>query len=565
MSYLLTGTGKLIIPMNTSVQETIVKFFTLLILALLSLPSFGQQPKLTAEETEKRKKEAERIEPQAKQLMQEEKYVQALELYKKLDSLCPNIPDYIYQLGVCYINLDYNWKALPYLEQCNKRSSVYPIALSYYLARSYHLSHRFQDAIKYYEKYRNQVKRINSKTTRHILSNLSRQIQMCRNGIALMQHRNPIEVFSMSAAVNSPYPEYGPVISPDEKQIIFTSNRPNTTGGQRDEATGYYYEDIYVSYKSDTGWSVPAKMEGSISTAGHDASISLSPSGNKLIIYRYGKEKVMSKASGDLYICEWDGTSWQQAIPLPSGINTKGWEPSASMTEDENIFYFTSNRSGGHGGTDIYRMKKLPNGEWALPYNLGKTINTPYDEDSPYISPDGNTLYFSSNGHNSMGGYDIFVSRYNKEKNEWSKPENAGYPISTAHEDLYFSWSRDGRRVYFSSIRPEGAGDKDLYYAILHENSAETLVMKGVIYDSSTIEPLAASIKVTDKNTNELVGIFNSNMLDGHYLILLREGRDYDIVIQAENYEDIAERVNLTELHDYNEITKDIHLNRMKE
>lgn len=542
------------------------KSFYLLSLVFLFIAigkGIAQNTKLSPEEKEKIQKEINRIAPIAKKYFDNEKYLLALEQYELLYNLNPDNPDIIYPLAVCYINNDYNWKALPLLEKCNKKSASYPIALSYYLARAYHLSHRFEEAIKYYQKYSNQVKRANPKNVAEITGNLARQIQMCKNGIELLQLRKHIEVFSISSAVNSPYPEYGPVISADEKQIIFTSNRPNTTGGMRDEETGYYYEDIYVSYKNDTGWSAPVQMGGGINTNGHDASISLSPSGNKLIIYRYGKEKAISKASGDLYICEWDGNAWKQAIPLPEGVNSKGWEASASMTEDENTIYFSSNREGGFGGTDIYRIKRLPNGEWALPYNLGSKINTPYDEGSPYISPDGNTLYFCSNGHKTMGGFDIFISRYDKEKNEWSIPENVGYPISTAHEDMYFSWSLDGRRVYFSSIRPEGKGDKDLYYAILHEENAETLILKGGIYDAATSEPVQASITVTDKNTDELVGIFSSNFMDGQYLIVLNEGKDYNITIQSENHEKVEERINLTELHDYNEIIKNIKLRKL--
>jgi Tol biopolymer transport system component len=144
-----------------------------------------------------------------------------------------------------------------------------------------------------------------------------------------------------------------------------------------------------------------------------------------------------------------------QAIKLPQNINTSGWEPSASFSSDEKMLFFTSDREGGKGGTDIYSIKKLPNGEWALPQNLGEAINTPYDEDSPYLHPDGKTLYFSSNGHNTMGGFDIFTSKWDEETQKWSVPENVGYPINTPHDDLHFSWSADGRRVYFSSIRPD--------------------------------------------------------------------------------------------------------------
>jgi hypothetical protein len=266
-------------------------------------------------------------------------------------------------------------------------------------------------------------------------------------------------------------------------------------------------------------------------------------------------------SSGDLYISRLKGNTWTEATKLPESINTKAWEPSACLSADERILYFSSNKEGGQGGTDIYMVRLLPNGEWALPMNLGNKINTPFDEDSPFMHPDGKTLYFSSTGHRTMGGFDIFVTTYNEEKKEWSRPENVGYPINTAHDDIHFTWSADGRRVYFSSIRPEGYGDNDIYYAdIVDKESSKVMVLKGIVADSITHKPMEANISVFDSKTNELIGVYNSNSITGKYIVILTEGRNYNLTVEAANYQLHYENFNVSSVEHFEEVIKNISL-----
>jgi tetratricopeptide (TPR) repeat protein len=505
-------------------------------------------------------KEASKIEEQANEYFENQNYTLAQSLYEKLDSISPKNPKYVYPLAICYVNDDLSKKAVPYIDLCLKKPTSYPAALNYFAGRTYHLNHKFDEAIKYYDRYRVFVKKSGDKNSKSVIDNVTRQIQMCNNGKELVKRRLSLEVFNISKSINSIYPDYRPVISLDEGQIIFTSNRPSTTGGLKSDA-GVYYEDIYISHRNDTGWTKPVPMGNNINTIGHDAAVSLSGSGKKLIIYRYGKEKFMSSASGDLYISELKDGKWSKAVRLPDNINSSGWEPSACLNQEENILYFASNREGGVGGTDLYVVKKLPDGTWALPKNMGN-INTNGDEDSPVIMADGKTLYFSSNGHNSMGGYDIFVTRYDEDKKIWTAPENVGYPINTAHDDIYFSWSQDGKRVYFSSARSGGVGDKDLYYAVIRADMAGTLIMKGTVKDSLSSEPLETSIKVTDKS-NHMIGVFNSDKT-GKYLITLTEGKDYKISIEVPGYKPFFYTTNLTELQEMGELDKNILLIKNK-
>jgi Tol biopolymer transport system component len=373
-----------------------------------------------------------------------------------------------------------------------------------------------------------------------------------------------IKVINLGDTINSEYADYGPVLTADQQMLIFTSARPNTTGGEIDESDGRYYEDIYISYKLNSGWTAPLGIGPGINTNGHDASISLSPDGQKLLIYRYDQDLLSSGIPGDLYVSKLKGTTWTNATKLPQSINTRAWEPSACYSADERSLFFSSNREGGKGGTDLYMVRQLPNGEWALPMNLGDKLNTPFDEDSPFIHPDGKTLYFSSNGHKTMGGYDIFVSRYDDEKKEWSTPENLGYPINTAHDDIHFTLTADGRRVYFSSIRPEGKGDNDIYYADMNTEAADVVVIKGIVSDSVTKQPKEALIIVYDTNTNELIGKYNSNSSTGKYIIILSEGRKYNITVEAEKYILHFENFDASKLKGFEEKEKNISLSPKK-
>jgi tetratricopeptide (TPR) repeat protein len=502
------------------------------------------------------------MENEAKIYFEKQQFSKALNLYLKLDNIKPNQPNYMYPIAVCYMNNLRNDLALPYLEKCLLTPEKYPRNLDFYAAKAYQLSHKFDDAIIHYEIYKSKLK--NNKKNQSLIAESNREIEICNYAKEMVAKPLQIKIVNLGGIINSEYADYGPVLSADEQVIIFTSARPNTTGGLIDDTDGRYYEDIYISTKSDSGWSEPKQIGSGINTTGNDASISLSPDGQKLLIYRYQDQALGSTSSGDLYISRLKGNTWTQATKLPETINTKAWEPSACLSADEKILYFSSNKEGGSGGTDIYMVRKLPNGDWALPMNLGTTINTSFDEDSPFIHPDGKTLYFSSNGHRTMGGYDIFVSKFDDETKQWSNPSNVGYPINTAHDDIHFSWSADARRVYFSSIRPGGKGDNDIYYADIEKEAANVLVLKGHIIDAVNQAPVEANIKVYDSETNELIGVYNSNSSTGKFIIIFSEPKNYNITIEADKYEMSFDNIHMQNIHGFEESSKDILLKPKK-
>lgn len=482
----------------------------------------------------------------------------AIKEYIKLLKLFPQNALEIFRLGDCYLKKNHYKKALDYLQKAYKMDPKVDPDVQYLIARVYHFTYKFKEASTYYRYYWATLTSKESDKKK----NIDRKIYECKNGIEFM--KNPVVGFkieNIGPAINTKYDEYGPVVSADETVLIFTSRRKGTTGDSK-ALDDKYYEDIYISKKKDTIWGKARNMGKIINADDHDACIGLSPDGQKLFIYR---NNYKSYISGDIYVSNLDGNKWSIPEKLGENVNTKRWEGSASITPDEKILYFTSTRKEGsvdekNYDKDIYVVKKMPTGEWAIAQNLGPLINTKYDEDGPFIHPDGKTLYFSSKGHKGMGGYDIFTSVWNEKKRQWSKPKNLGYPINTPGDDVYFVWSADGKRAYFSTVREDGYGNQDIYKLYRPEKKTALIVMKGRTLSVVDSLPVPCIINVADNETQEMIGIYNSNSFSGKFTIILPPGRNYNIAVESDGYLFHSENIDIPDQKDYFEINKDIYL-----
>jgi flagellar motor protein MotB len=255
------------------------------------------------------------------------------------------------------------------------------------------------------------------------------------------------------------------------------------------------------------------------------------------------------------------GETWTEPEPLNEMVNSDAWESHASMTADEKTIFFVSNREGGEGGRDIYRVTTLPTGDWSKPLNLGSAVNTAYEEDAVYIAPDGKTLYFSSNGHSSMGGFDIFYSSLGVD-DQWSKPENIGYPLNTADDDLFFSPTADGGRAYYSSRKDGGIGLKDIYSIDLPnlEIEANFTVLKGYIYaPEGESLPADALLQVIDMESGEMLE-YKPRQRDGGYVAILPPCKEYKLQYFANNAVVSSEEMKLPCNSNYNELKKEVFL-----
>ncbi len=474
-----------------------------------------------------------KLEKEAAGLITVEDYISACPIVHYLDSIKYSSKNFAYYNGLCVFHTENKAGSLPYFIEARK-NGVNAHDLPFYLGRSFHFSLQFDSATFYYKYYLSTLDTVHHH--KHLiprLKDVNRYLENCENGKVLIKDSLEVRIEHLSSVVNSPYPDYSPVISADESVLFFTSRRPNSTGGEIAD-DNKYYEDIYMSLKDSSGnWLPPVQLGDTINSPGHDACIGLSGDGQKLYIYRAWKH---GDASGDLYVSKLDGNNWRKPQKLTGEINTSSWETSISISADEKEIYFASDRKGGYGKNDLYVIKKNEKGKYSHPQNLGPTINTPYDDDSPLIHTDGETLFFSSKGHDGMGGFDVFVSNYNPKDSAWTKPVNIGYPISTPGDDIYFSYTADGSKGYFSSFRADSYGENDLYIIHRPEDSASLVVFKGYIKDKETDKAIAATITLSNPETGKIENIFNSNALSGKYVVVLAFGRTYQVTIESEGY-----------------------------
>jgi len=350
--------------------------------------------------------------------------------------------------------------AVKYFLRIYRQDPNYRFDIEYWVANSYHYGLKFDQALDYYNRYRDRLmKKPNySGRDRIDLKDVDRRIQECNNGKEFVANPKPYSITNMGREINSEFEDYGPVLNANESETIFTSRRRDDNTNENVADDNKPYEDIYIATRSGGTWQRAKNIGSPINTKYSESTLALSPDGKELYIYR-------DDGNGDIYVSVMGGDGkWGEPTPLPGIINSSARESSVSISADGSTLYFASERPGGYGASDIYTCTKDSKGEWSRVKNLGPTINTSYEEDGPYIAFDGVTLYFSSDGHKTMGGLDIYKSTLiNTDRNEWSEPENIGYPINSPDDDIYFSTSEDGKRWYYSSVREDGMGYTDIY------------------------------------------------------------------------------------------------------
>src|SRR5690606_13475631 len=310
--------------------------------------------------------------------------------------------------------------------------------------------------------------------------------------------------------------------------LAFTALRPNTG---KTRSGDKFIEEIYISYNHSGSWSepkvVPVASDFNVGTAG------ISADGQRMLIFMGG-----ASDPGSIFVIERSGESWSKPSVVANTLNTpKYLESTASITPDGKTIYFASDRLNGYGGLDIYKTVLQPNGSWSAPVNLGPGINTKANEDAPFIHPDQKTLFFTSDGHNSMGGRDIFMTKLVGDK--WSTPENMGYPVNTTANDNYFTLIADGTRGYFSSDRKGGMGGQDIYYLDMPAESGNIplTMIKGKILNAETGKPMPTKIYLVDNETDKKLDfVYHPDPETGNYLVILPPSKNYDMVIESEGF-----------------------------
>ncbi len=540
-----------------------------LLLVLLSVCAYGQSAKKLFRE--------------ADSYFVDQLYAPALELYVLGLKIEGNNPKANFNLGICYQETAYREKSLSYLKKAFElKPDIHPDIL-FFLGKAYQYNHKFTEAIQHYEMFLKNLEKDDP-----LSAKINRRLYECKNGIRYLKDPVKARIDNIGSIINSKSADFAPVISADETVLVFTSRRDGSTGGEMTPEDNKFYEDMYISYKSNGTWSVPRNLK-EINTTYHDACVALSPDGKQLFIYR-------DEQGGNLYSSSFDAINniWSKPVSLGENINTKYQEPSISMTADGSTIFFSSNRPGGMGGLDIYMSKKTPEGKWGEAVNLGPTINTPYNDDAPFIHTDGQTLYFSSCGHSGMGDYDIY--RSDLRDGQWFTPENLGYPINTADDDIYFVLSADNLHGYYASAKEGGVGEKDIYLIsmpprktvemttqiktiqtktvapqiktvamatqLTTEVQANATILKGKVIDAATKQPLQADVVLVDnssatqleENRTDSAGVFNTFM---------PSGKNYNFSVQKEGYLFHSENFDIPQAQGFQEFTLVIELKKI--
>ncbi|MGJ8661522.1 MAG: hypothetical protein ACSHXL_05765, partial [Bacteroidota bacterium] len=455
----------------------------------------------------------------------------------KLLTFQPNSANYNYRKGQLMLDAHNDFEgAMKYLKiavtdtkknydmYSSKEKSASVDAL-YHLARCYHLNEEIGLAVEYYNKFLTE-----SDSGSELINTAKLKIKQCEVARKEMDNPSSALVINLGSVINTDMPEFAPVVSLDGSALYFTSKRPwedNSTDKFRDKRKNQYPEDIYVSYIDfDGSWIEPFRLDFS-DPERNEATQAVSADERRIYVFQD------NTGNGDIYYSDFTTNRFQDIKKLDdSRINTEYWEPHCYVTTDGQNLYFTSDRPGGFGGRDIYRVVRLPDQTWSEPINLGPSVNTPYDEDAPFMAIDNKTLYFSSNGPMSMGDFDVFVTRRD-EQNNWSAPINLGYPLNSTGDDIYYTTTVDGLRGFLTSARKGGKGEKDIYEIKNDYLGVNSLaVLKGqikTIDDRPIPEDVSITVNCLDCNEENSRTVF-PRLRDGVYFSSMEPCHEYEII-----------------------------------
>lgn len=463
-------------------------------------------------------------------------YLMAIPIYRKELKKFPDNDQMRYKLAQCLLFTRVNREeAVTLLEKLVKINDKYDEAWRE-LGKAYHITSQLNKAEAAYKKYL-ELKPKKEEEVRLFLTQIA-------NARLLMN--NPVNVTfqNLGPEINSDEPDYYPFVTANETFLAFTSRRKENIGGKKVEMDGYRSSDIYFAKIVDGNgkFTKPVNAGKLLNTGFDEQVVGLKKDASELVVYIDHVDKY-----GDLYITTRKGADgdYQKMKVIDPIINAK-IETSGSFSDDGSVFFFTRRDKLNEGQNDLFMCRKLPNGKWGVPYKLPETINTKYNEDFPTYVEDCNTLYFSSEGHNSMGGYDLFRTYWNPEDNSFSKPENLGFPINSTDDDRSICVTPDNRVGYLSAFRPGGYGDLDLYRIKFNETEQIVRIFTGQVFLGDTIaahqpKDIIASIFATNKATGEEY-TFVPHIKTGKFVMSLPAGT-YSILLTSNGYQNQREEI----------------------
>jgi outer membrane protein OmpA-like peptidoglycan-associated protein/tetratricopeptide (TPR) repeat protein len=504
--------------------------------------------------------------------------------FKKAYEFNPKSAMLNFYLGNAYMYTNDKHLAIPFLKEAEKLNPTIDDFLDYYLGMAAQLEMEFDKAKKYYSKFESTTK---SKQIAQLGIMLTQRKKECDNGAQLVG--KPVRVWIDNVkSVNTTSDEYSPCLTMDGSTLLFTSNRQN--GHKADEA-GEFDGDIYSTELIKGKWSAPKNVGAPLNTTNDETASMLYYDGTKMLIFKKEEDNY------DVFETFLKGDNWTVPMKLHKGVNTPDNQTYASYCENRNRLYYLSDKStGASKGYDIYFSSKMNNSntEFAAAQSVGTEVNTKLNEGSVFIHPNGNLMYFCSEGHNSMGGYDIFVAK--KRQGQWQTAENLGYPINTPYDDMFFGMTASGKYAYIASNRAGGVGGMDIYKVTFWGEDKELApttedfllasfanpiqdvqieskvkvdkqaltVFKGITIDAISRKPVEATIDITDNSTGKVIETFTTNSATGKFLLSLAAGKNYGIAVKAPGYLFHSENFDVMEPTGFNMINKEIELKNIK-
>ena len=465
-----------------------------------------------------------------------EEYADALPLYQRLLRNDPENANLSYKIGICYLNNDYQkGKSIKYLLKAvenvthDYKTNSYkekkaPLEAYYYLGDAYRVNNDLDKALEAFEHF----KQILDPAV-YDVELVNKQIKSCNLAKELESRPIYFTAKNLGETINTRFADTRPVISGDEKSLVFTTKLQ-------------FYDAVFISTRPDTNsnWSPPVNLTPFFGVDGNTYSTGISYHGDEIYVYR------SDEFDGNIYVSKLVNNQWSKLVKLNENINTKYWESHASVSPDGKTLYFTSNRKDGYGGLDIYKSERSGKDNWGPAVNLGPVINTKYNEETPFITDDGKTLYFSSFGHYNMGGYDIFYSTL-LDNGKWSEPVNVGYPLNTTQDDLFFVPVKNGAYAYYSMYKPDDSyGLDDIYrLEVFSDIHPRKFIIEGITRIQGTIPDGFSGVeaRLYKKNTNELVSQAPLNS-DGSFSLNATQG-DFDLRIEGNGIEPVSQLLNI--------------------
>jgi hypothetical protein len=469
-------------------------------------------------------------------------YIMAIPIYRYFVKKEPDNLKARYRLAYCLVHTRINRpEAIPVLEKLVKEKEG-ANNLDYWmlLAKAYFLNNEIEKAEKAYNKC------LELKPGKSDEKFIRRQLKYVANAKDLMSKPVNVTFYNLGPNINSDEPDYYPFVNANETFLVFTSRRKDNVGGRKQETDGYRNSDIYFSKVENGTWSKAINAGRMINTSFDEQAVSLNADGTQMVVYIDHIEKF-----GDLYLTARKDmqSDFPKYKPLDEPIN-KEIELTGCLSEDGLTFFF-SRKEKLDEQSDLYMVRKLPNGKWGLPYKLPSNINTDENEDFPFLAPDGVTLYFSSEGHNSMGSYDLFKTTWNPENNTFTDPVNLGYPINTTDEDRTISVTPDNRVGYISAYRPDGLGDLDIYRIRFNDQDQIHRIFLGKIFYEDTLsshQPSTYNCLIIAKNMSTKEEYqFNAHTKNGKFVMALPAGV-YEISVISNGYKTIKEKLTVNDV-----------------